>query len=130
MKMKNRKTIPFDFVLEQLFAAEPVVKPMFGCYAVYVRDKIVLILRNRDDFTDDNGVWIATAPEHHESLKPDFPSMRSVKLLGGRITAWQNLPYDSADFEESVIKACSYILGGDQRIGKIPKPRKKRKSKG
>ncbi|HEY9047091.1 MAG TPA: hypothetical protein VIN08_14400 [Ohtaekwangia sp.] len=127
--MKSGKTIPFEFVLEQLFAAEPVVKPMFGCYAIYVRNKIVLIVRNRKDFTDDNGVWIATTQEHHASLKPEFPSMRSVKLLGGRITSWQNLPYDSDDFEESVIKACDYILAGDLRIGKVPKPRKKRKAK-
>jgi hypothetical protein len=122
--MKKVKRIPFDFVLEQLYSVNPVVKPMFGCYAVYVQNKIVLILRNKESFNQDNGVWLATNYEHHEALHKDFPSMRSIKLFGGNDSGWQNLPYEAADFEEAVIKACSLILKGDQRIGKKTKSRK------
>ena len=125
--MKKIKPIPFDFVLEQLYTVTPTVRPMFGCYAVYVDSKIVLILRNRDDFSDDNGVWLATNHEHHEALRKDFPSMRSIKMFGGNETGWQNLPYGAIDFEEAVLKACSLILKGDQRIGKEPKARRKKK---
>jgi hypothetical protein len=125
--MKKIKTIPFDFVLEQLYSVAPVVKPMFGCHAVYVKEKIVLMLRNKEDFPDDNGVWIATTTEHHESLRRNFPSMRSIGMFEGKITGWQNLPYEAGDFEESVIEACDLILKKDIRIGKVPKPRKKKK---
>jgi hypothetical protein len=33
---------------------------MFGCLAIYVKDKIVLILRDKRASTADNGVWLAT----------------------------------------------------------------------
>jgi len=101
---------------------------MFGCLAVYLGDKIVLILRDKATFTADNGVWLATASEHHESLRPEFPNMRSVKLLGKKVTEWQNLPLDSPDFEEAALRACELIAGGDPRIGKVPKARRSRGS--
>ncbi len=125
--MKSK--IPFEFVLEELDRIRPRVKPMFGCYAIYSGEKLVLILRQRHDFTDDNGVWLAAHHEHHASLKKDFPCMRSVRLLGSAESVWQNIPADEDDFEELVLKACRYILKGDERIGKIPKQKKARKKK-
>ena len=124
--IKKETQIPFSFVLERLDACSPVVKPMFGCFAIYRADKMLLILRNRKDHPTDNGVWLATAAEHHDSLKKIFPSMRPVRLLGGKTTAWQNLPVTADDFEESVLLACELILKNDQRIGKIPKAKKKK----
>jgi len=100
---------------------------MFGCYAVYVGEKIVLILRNRNDHPDDNGVWIATTPEHHSGLKTMFPHMRSIQLLGEKTTSWQNLPSTSPDFEERVMDACDLILRNDPRIGKVPQKKRKKK---
>jgi hypothetical protein len=126
MAAKKTKSIPFEFVLEQLLPADPLVKPMFGCHAVYVRGKIVLILRKKEEHTNDNGVWIATTADHHASLKKEFPSMRSITVFGGGETGWQLLPETEDDFEECVFKACSLILKGDTRIGKIPKPKKKK----
>ncbi len=114
------KKVAFEFVLDALISLEPIVKPMFGCHAVYVNEKIFFILRNRDSETSDNGVWLATRPEFHESLRRELPSMRSIKLFGGGETKWQNLPLEADDFEESVIKACEMVLDGDERIGKIP----------
>lgn len=114
------KSVPFEFVLEALSRINPSVKPMFGCHALYRDEKILLILRNRKDNESDNGVWLATTHEHHASLKEDFPSMRSIRLLGGKITSWQNLPLDSSDFEEAVMRACELVLKGDRRIGKVP----------
>ena len=125
--MKSK--IPFEFVLEALDRIQPRVKPMFGCYAIYAGEKLVLILRQRNDFTDDNGVWLAAHHEHHASLKKDFPCMRSVRLLGSAETVWQNIPADEDDFEELALKACSLIVKGDVRIGKIPKQKKTRKKK-
>ena len=119
--------MPFDFVLEGLLPADPEVKQMFGCHAIYVGDKIMVILRDRSSHREDNGVWIATELEHHESLLKDFPSMRSISVFGPGATKWQILPVDSEDFEASAVKLCELVLEGDPRIGKIPTKRNKKK---
>ena len=101
-----------------------MTQPMFGCLAVYVEDKIVMALRDKLKNADDNGVWLATTPEHHESLRREFPNMRSIRLLGKKVTGWQILPVDTPDFEEAALRACELIIAGDHRIGKIPGARK------
>jgi len=125
-RMKKAKSIPFEFVIDQLYSINPRVRPMFGCHAIYHQNKMVLILRDKEDLTHDNGVWVATTPEHHDSLKKEFPCLRPVRLLGTNVTAWQNIPSDLDDFEEVVLNICDLIRKGDKRIGKIPKPRKKK----
>jgi len=103
---------------------------MFGCLAIYVKDKIVLILRDKPASSVDNGVWLATTAEHHSSLLREFPNMRSIQVLGKAVTGWQVLPADAADFETSALHACELVLAGDPRIGKVPGTRtSKRKSK-
>lgn len=124
-KMKKIKTIPFDFVLDELFPADPVTRAMFGGYAIYVKDKIVMMLRKKDTLVHDNGVWLATTFEHHESLRKELPSMRTIRLFGGKESGWQNLPEDAPDFEEEVSHACRLILKGDVRLGKVPASKKK-----
>jgi hypothetical protein len=124
---RAKKTIPFEFVLEALEVLRPRTNPMFGCLAVYVGEKIVLILRDRPSAPRDSGVWLATTAEHHESLRVEFPNMRSVGVLGGEVTGWQILPVDAGDFEESAMRACELVLAGDGRIGKVPKQKKMRK---
>jgi hypothetical protein len=120
-----RKPIPFEFVLDELSALDPYTKPMFGCTAIYVDQKIVLILRERPQHLRDNGVWIATTIDHHESLKKDLPSMRTIEVFETRgPSGWQIIPMDSETFEEEVLKACELIKKDDPRIGKIPKPKK------
>jgi len=125
--MKKQTSIPFDFVLEQLFPVDPSVRPFFGCHAIYVGDKILLILRNKKEHVDDNGIWISTKAEHHATLKKIFTSMRSIQVLGKGETHWQILPAEADDFEESAIKVCDLILKGDPRIGNVPKVRKKKR---
>ena len=93
---------------------------MFGCLAIYVKDKIVLILREKPKGTADNGVWLATTQEHHQSLRREFPNMRSIQVLGKRVTGWQVLPVDASDFESAALRACELVLAEDPRIGKIP----------
>jgi hypothetical protein len=124
--IKPRKAIPHEFVLEALASVAPRTNPMFGCLAVYVKEKIVLILRDKPASPVDNGVWLATTEEHHESLRRDFPNVRSIKLLGKKVTGWQVLPVDAPDFEETARLACELILAGDPRIGKVPGERRPR----
>lgn len=120
---KPRKPIPHQFVLEALAPLSPVTNPMFGCLAVYVGEKIVLILRDKPSSAPDNGVWLATTEEHHASLRCEFPNIRSIQLLGKEVTGWQVLPSDSPDFEEAALHACELVLSRDPRIGKVPKRR-------
>lgn len=124
---KLKKSIPFNFVLDYLFSADPFVRPMFGCHSVYVDGKIVLALRDKDD--EDSGVWIGTSKPFHESLKKEFPSMRSIRIFGPGTSGWQVLPKDADDFEESVLHLCDLVLKKDPRIGNIPKPKKKKTGK-
>ena len=69
-------------------------------------------------------MWLATTREHHESLRAQLPSMRSIGVLAeGGVTGWQNLPADGEDFEDEVLRACALVRAEDPRIGKIPKRR-------
>ncbi len=120
----RRKPIPHEFVLDAIASLSPYTRPMFGCLAVYVKEKIVLILRDKQTNPNDNGVWLATTCEHHESLRRDFPCMRSIGVLGKKVTGWQVLPAAAPDFETAAMRACELVLAGDPRIGKIPGARK------
>lgn len=125
--IQKKKPIPFSFVFDYLYPKELVVKPMFGCYALYDAGKIVLILRKKQEHRGDNGLWVATDREYHHSLRKELPSMRSIRLLGKGPMNWQVIPESAKDFESSVIRACELVVKGDSRIGRVPK-RKVKKS--
>jgi hypothetical protein len=128
--VKVRQRVPHEFVLDALANLEPRTNPMFGCLAVYVGEKIVLILRDKRDHTAaDDGVWLATTVDNHESLRKDFPNMRSIAVFGKEVTGWQVLPADAPDFEQAALRACEFIAAKDTRIGKIPKKKSSRKRK-
>ncbi len=129
LAVKRRKVVPHEFVLDAIAPLSPKIRSMFGCLAVYVGDKIVLFLRDKPDSPADNGVWLATTEEHHESLRREFPNMRSIEVLRKKITGWQVLPADASDFEETALHACELIRKRDPRIGKIPKSRASRAMK-
>jgi hypothetical protein len=122
----RQKPVPHAFVLDALASLSPRTRPMFGCMAVYVDERIVLVLRDKPEAPDDNGVWLATTCEHHESLRREFPAMRSIGVLGKPVTGWQLLPADAPDFEQAALRACELIENHDLRIGKVPKQRKPR----
>jgi hypothetical protein len=118
--------VPYEFVVEALTPLSPIVRRFFSGFAVYIGPKFVLILHDRPNHPADNGVWLATTAEHHESLRAEFPNMRSIRLFGTPVTSWQVLPVDAPDFEESATRACELITASDPRIGKIPKTKKAR----
>jgi hypothetical protein len=121
---KRQKVPPHEFVLDAISSASPTTRPMFGCLAVYVDDKIVFVLRDKESAGVDNGVWLATTKQHHESLRREFPHMRSIRVLGRQVTGWQVLPVDAPDFEDAALRACKLVLARDPRIGKLPKSRR------
>src|ERR1700731_2786688 len=126
--VRRRKGVPHEFVLDAIAPLSPETRSMFGCLAVYVQDKIVLILRDKRAETADNGVWLATTEEHHQSLRREFPKMRSIQGFGKKVTGWQVLPADAKDFEQAALRACELVLAGDPRIGRVPGARRTSRS--
>ncbi len=126
---KKKKPVAFEFVLERLYPLKPMVRPMFGAHGVYIGEKIVLIMRDKENNTEDNGVWVAVLPGQHASLKKEFPSMRSIRLFGPGDTGWQNIPSEEDNFETEANGICDLLLKNDPRIGKVPKGKSKKKKK-
>lgn len=129
MPPKPKAPPPFPFVLELLEDLEPATRPMFGCLAIYHDGKILLALREKDGQPEDNGVWLATTPEHHASLRKDLPSLRSIRMFGPGESGWQILPASEPSFETEVEKAIRFIKKGDPRIGKVPQSKKSKRKK-
>src|SRR5258708_38365168 len=90
--VKKSRPVPHEFVLDAIASLSPRTHPMFGCLAVYVEDKIVLALRDKQDHAEDNGVWLATTQEHHESLQRGFPSLRAIHIFIGAVTGLPIFP--------------------------------------
>src|ERR1700680_3441288 len=116
---KQRKPIPHAFVLDAISTLSPYTRPMFGCLAIYVKDKIVLILRDNPTNTADNGVWLATTQEHHQSLRREFPNMRFIQVLGKRVTGGQVLPVDAPEeaTDREDLPAGAGAAGNDPEAG-------------
>jgi hypothetical protein len=112
--------MPFSFVLDALDALDPVTRPMFGCQAVYIGPKLMLILREKSPSDDDNGVWVSTEVEHHDSLRAQLPSLRAIKVFGPIKSGWQCIPSEGDHFEDEVLRVCAMIRNGDLRVGRVP----------
>ena len=123
----KRRSAPYAFVLDTLAPLEPQVRPMFSGFGVYVGEKIVLMLRESLKHPEDNGVWLVfseTADLGDPRLRHDFPSLRLIRLLGGKIAHWRLIPADSASFESEALRACELLLKHDRRLGRVPQSRR------
>lgn len=115
------RSIPFDFVFDYL-PAGITTKKMFGMHYIYWGQKIMLILRSRGNEPGLNGIWVATAVKHHESLKTEVPEFGVFVINHDeRHGNWLLIRDDADGFEEAAIKVCEMIVHGDQRIGRVPK---------
>jgi hypothetical protein len=118
---------PFPFVLEALAALQPEVRRMFSGFAVYLGDRIVCMLRDHVKSPRDNGVWLVLAEgvdPANKNLRREFPSLRSIELLGGKIGHWLLIPSDGPDFEVAAAHACELLLRRDPRLGRVPASRR------
>lgn len=105
---------------------------MFSGFAIYVGEKIVLMLRDSPKHPEDNGVWLVfseTANLADPGISRDFPSLRLINLLGGKIGHWRLIPADSATFESEALHVCELLLKHDGRFGRIPQSRQTRPAK-
>jgi|GEM_PF-441268 len=114
------RAAPFPFVLDELAPLDPYTRPMFGCLAVYVGERIVLILRDKGPADPDSGVWVAFEPSHLDALLTELPGLAPIEVFGDKVSGWKKLSARSPEFEEAVLRACSLVLKEDPRIGKIP----------
>lgn len=125
----RRKSAPYPFILEALAPLDPEVRPMFSGFAVYVADKIMLMLRDSSKKPEDNGVWLVfseSANLDDPAIRRDFPSLRLIGLLGGKIVHWRLIPADSPTFEFEALHACELLLRHDARFGRVPQSRQSR----
>jgi hypothetical protein len=130
--LKPKRSIPYPFILDALSALEPETRRIFSGFGVYIGDKIVLMLRDRPKYPEDNGLWLVfseTANPTDPTLRRDFPSLRPIGLLGGKIGHWQLIPASSPTFESEALHACDLLLKRDSRFGRIPESRKTRSTK-
>jgi len=119
--------VPHSFVVEALAEAQPEVRRMFSGFAVYLGDRLVFMLRDAVKSAKDNGVWLVLAEgidPADRGLRREFPSLRSIELLGGAIRHWLLIPSDGPDFEREALRACELVLRRDARLGRIPQSRR------
>jgi hypothetical protein len=124
---KPKKKPPHEFVLEALAPLRPEVRRMFSGFAVYIGDRIVLMLRDHPRSPQDNGVWLVlseSANPEDPQLRCEFPSLRRIELLGNKIGHWLLIPSDGPDFETEALHACDLLLRHDPRLGRIPASRR------
>lgn len=129
--IKLKKLPPYEFILEELAELLTNIKPMFGAYGLYSDNKIILILRKKEKFDNDTGIWVAIPDEHVASLKKEIRELKDLELFGSSPTSWQVLRENLSNFEELAFYICNLIKQKDHRIGRIPKskPLKTKKAK-
>ena len=95
-------------------------------FAIYAGEKIMMMLRQRNEHPERNGIWLAINSEYSENLKTEFPSLAAIHGLPHKseIAEWLLLSSDAEDFEGSAIKICELIVKGDHRLGHIPRSRR------
>ena len=120
----NRE-IPFDFILDYLLPIETEIRPFFGMFSIYSGQKLLLMLRERKNEPEMNGIWIALN-KGHAVLKAEMPGLRPYPGSGGgkKDNGWLQIHPDLDQFEELAIRICEMIVHRDPRIGRIPPPRK------
>ena len=71
---------------------------MFSGFAVYVGVHLVCMLRDSPKSPRDNGVWLVLSESTDPGdagLRREFPSLRSIELLGNKIGHWLLIPSES-----------------------------------
>ena len=129
MKKQTKKQIPYEFILEELSGLDTHTRPMFGCTAIYVGSKIVLVLRKKEKMDLDTGIWVCIPDEYTLEMKTKFPILKGVTFFENENSAWQCLRETEEEFEALALQFCKMIKKGDPSIGRIPKPKKLKSKK-
>lgn len=124
--VQSKKRPPYDFIVEELADIVTAIKPMFGAYGLYRDEQILMILRKKEKFDNDTGLWLGVVDGHVADIQKDIPELRDLEMFGTSPTAWQVLGEDVANFEEVALQICELIKRRDPRIGRTPKNRLKK----
>jgi hypothetical protein len=122
-----RREPPFDFIFDYLVPIETEVAPFFGMFAVRSRGKLLLLLRERANEPNMNGIWVATVGDGAVSLMKELPGSLVRFDRKSKKDEWLLIPPDAEAFERSAIHLCDLIVHRDPRIGRMPKPRTPKK---
>lgn len=122
---KVKKKLPYSFVLDELATLDITSKPMFGFVYVYRGEKLILLLRERTNQPERNGLWLATMSERLASLREEFPLLPSSCVISSGKNGWLFLPASLEVFESYAVKACELIANDDARIGVIAEEQKR-----
>jgi hypothetical protein len=115
--LKIKKKASFAFVLDELSALGVRAKPMFGFVYVYLGEKLIMLLRERENQPERNGVWLATTSEYLESLSREFPLLPRICVIDTGRNGWVFLPFKLQVFESYAFRACELVSEGDPRVG-------------
>ena len=123
MRAKVKRQHPFQWLLESA-EAEPSFfqKPMFGCQAVYLFGRLVLVLATKEE--PWNGLLVCTSREFHSVLIGEHPGLQPHPVLG----KWLYLAQAHDCFEETAQQLVRQIVKKDPRIGVEPGVRRRRRS--
>ena len=109
---------PYGDVVEVL-AREPsfLTRAMFGCLACYAHGRLMVALAAGNPPWD--GVLVATAREHHGSLRALVPALNAHPVL----RKWLYLPAAANGFERAARMLVELALADDPRLGVEPSVR-------
>ena len=123
----SKPKVPHAYVLDALAPLHPEVRRLFSGFGVYSGDRLLMVLRDHVKSPQDNGVWLVLSEgtdAADASLHQDFPSLRRIELLRGKIGNWLLLPSDDADFEALALRACNLLVRHDPRLGRVPQSKR------
>jgi hypothetical protein len=121
---RKPKQHPLLWVVESLME-EPsyMEKPMFGCLALYLHGKLMLVLASGEE--PWNGLLVPTEHQFHPALLKEFSDIIQHPVL----KKWLYLPEATEDFESSAADIVDAIRMNDERFGVEPKERVSRKKR-
>lgn len=123
---RKKRSNALQWVVEELAESDSYFqKAMFGCEAIYLHGRMMVVLADRGK-PDWQGVLLPTAREQHAAIIADFPALAPHGVLG----KWLYLPERHDEFEEIIPEVMACIAEGDSRFGVEPgAPRKRKKVK-
>ena len=125
LRKRIKKQHPLLWVIEPLME-EPsyLEKPMFGCLAVYLHGRLMLVLASGEEPWD--GLLIPTEHQFHDAIQKEFSDVVQHSVL----KKWLYLSEATEDFETVASDIIETVRMNDERFGVEPKERiSKRKRK-
>jgi len=98
-----------------------VLRPMFGCKAVYLDGKIVLCFSARKE--PWSGLLVPTEHVYHAALRAEFPMLAPHPIL----PKWLYLPEEADSFDRIAAAIVALAQRRDPRVGTVPKTKKKKR---